>query len=474
MKHKILFLLLLTTLNTVAQEQKSALEAFVTHPITQYANVSVCVQNISTGEVIAEHRKYNVIPTASTMKLITSASAMEMLGPDFRFSTYLETDGQIVDGVLHGNLYIRGTGDPTLGSQRVGNQMFLYKWVHAIRKAGIRRIIGKVIADVSFFDADAVNPQWIWEDMGNYYAPSIHALAYLDNTMNVQLRSAAVGSVAEVIKTLPEVPGIEFENHIRCTEITYDGAFVHGVPYSNKRYLVGSVPSNRGIFGVQGDLPNPGLLLAQHFTCRLLEQGISVDSIASYITEADSRARTLLYEYQSEPLIRLLQEVNQESNNLYAEQIFRFLGSKSGLPCTIHNSILVEQQCWKNRGINLKCNFIMDGCGLAPQDAVSANTFVEILTYMHKSKNREAFLTTLPTAGETGTLKRFCDETPLHGKLQAKSGTTSRIKSYAGYFPLPNGEIAAFAVLVNNANAKSRVVQRLIEKFIVDVYTENQ
>ncbi len=457
-----------------AQRTQQIVDEFINHPYIQNANVSLQICNLRTGEIMAEYRPKNVIPPASTMKLITSASAMELLGPDFRFSTYIETDGTIQDGVLKGNVYVRGTGDPSLGSQRVGDRNFLYKWVRALRQQGIRQINGKVIADVSYFDADAINPQWIWEDMGNYYAPGIFALSYLDNTMNVQLRSTAIGSVAEVVKTIPYVPGIEFENHIRCTEITYDGAFVHGVPYSNKRYLVGSVPSNRGIFGVRGDLPNPGLLLAQHFTDILRQSNIIVSQEADYLTESQYPTRTLLYEHQSEPLLELLKEVNQESNNLYAEQIFRYLGHKLGLPCTINNSVLIEKQCWQNRGINLHQTFIMDGCGLAPQDAISASTFVQMLSYMYKSKNYNAFLQTLPVAGENGTLRGFCRNTSLQGNVQAKSGTTSRIKSYAGYFTLPNGDKAAFAVLVNNANAKSKVVQRMIAQLLQDVYTQNQ
>ena len=119
--------------------------------------------------MIADFRSEHVIPPASTQKILTSATALCLLGSDFRFSTFLETDGTIEDGTLKGNLYIRGTGDPTLGSQKVGDQMFLYKWVQALRKKGIRRIEGSVISDASFFDGDAVNPQWIWEDIGNYY-----------------------------------------------------------------------------------------------------------------------------------------------------------------------------------------------------------------------------------------------------------------------------------------------------------------
>ena len=451
---------------------QTPLEKFLSNPALQNANVGVCVRNLSTGQTIADSRSAFVIPPASTQKLLTTTTALEVLGSDYCFSTYLETDSTIDNGVLLGNLYIRGTGDPTLGSQKIGDQMFLYRWVQALKKKGIREIRGKIIADVSFFDGDAVNPQWIWEDIGNYYAAGVYALPYLDNTLNIQLSSTAIGQVATVLKTLPQIDGIEFENHIRCTSITYDGAYVHGLPYNNKRYLVGSIPANHGVFGVKGDIPNPPLLLAQHFKQRLEEQGITVQGKADYLTETLQPQRTLLHEHRSEPLSEILKEINQNSNNLYAEQLFRHLASKISVPCTIQNSVVVIQNCWRNRGINLQNSFIMDGCGLAPQDAVSAQTLVQLLSYMNKSKNKDVFVESLPVAATSGTLRGFLRNTALQGNVCAKSGTTSRIKSYAGYMTNQRGETLAFAVIVNNAACKSRQVQTMIENFLLDIYSQ--
>ena len=466
----ILFVLAVSTGILAQQPNLSPLEAFLQNPALQNANVGVCIKDMKTGKMIAESRSAFVISPASTQKLLTTTTALELLGSDFRFSTYLETDSTITNGTLNGNLYIRGTGDPTLGSQKIGDQMFLYRWIQALRKKGINKIAGNIIADATFFDGDAVNPQWIWEDIGNYYAAGVYALPYLDNTLNIQLSSTAIGQVADVIKTLPAIEGIEFENHIRCTSITYDGAFVHGLPYNNKRYLVGSIPANHGVFGVKGDIPNPPLLLAEHLKMRLEEQGIIVEGKADYITEGIQQNRALLYEYRSEPLSEIIKETNVNSNNLYAEQLFRYLASRITLPCTIQNSVIVMQNCWRNRGVNLQNSFIMDGCGLAPQDAISAGTLVQILSFMNKSKNKDAFVESLPVAGETGTLRGFLRNTPLQGNVCAKSGTTSRIKSYAGYMTSAKGEPIAFAVIVNNAACKSRQVQTMIEQLLIDVY----
>ncbi len=451
--------------------QNSAVDAFVGNRYLETANISLKVVNSETGEVVAAHRSEKVTSPASITKVITTATALQMLGKDFRFETYLETDGVIdEEGTLHGNLYIRGTGDPSLGSQYVGSQNFYYRWLNELRKCGIKRITGNVIGDTSFFDAESLNPNWLWEDIGNYYAPGSFALSYLDNSVNIQLRSGPIGSKAEVVKTLPHLDDIEFENYLTCTEITYDGAYVHGVPFSNKRYLFGSVPSNRGIFGVRGDIPNPALLLAKHMVGWLTNAGIAVDGEAAYIREHDGTNRTVLYTHQSPCLHDIITEINLHSNNQYAEQLFRFLGSRVEVPAALHNSTDIIKQFWLNRMIRVNDEFLRDGSGLSPQNAFSADLFIEILQYMWNSEEHaQDFIKSLPVSCESGTLRSFLRGTPLQGKVHAKSGTTSRIKSYVGYADAPSGTKYTFAVMVNDASAKPRTVQTLIERMLANV-----
>ena len=447
-----------------------SINILTTHPITSQANMSVLVQNLKTGEVIDSYRADKVVPPASVMKLLTTGVALEMLGPGFRFPTILEYTGTIENGVLYGDLYIKGTCDPSLGWK--GRTAFLDKWVKAIRTAGISRIDGAVIADMTMLDGDAQNPGWLCEDAGNYYAPGIFALNYYGNTMNIVLRSAEPGTVATILSTEPKVEGIEFINRVRCDRIQYDGAFVSGLPYSKERYLTGAVPSNLGTFGVKGDLPNPGLLLAQHLTSRLRDAGITVRHEAAY--EADfnplTPPRNELYTHYSPPLSELIQETNVNSNNLYAEALFRYLGARLTLPGTIHNSQEVLRDFWRRRGVNIQNAIIKDGCGLAPQDAVSAKTFVQMLTFMSHSDNRDAWMAFLPISGQTGTLTSLCPKTPLEGRIHAKSGTIAGTKNFAGYIDMPNGDTLVFAILVNSAPGKARNIQTVIQQYLLDVY----
>ena len=446
-----------------------------THPDTRDANMGVLICDYYTGDTIDAFRANSVIPPASTMKLLTTATAVELWGGDYCIETPITYDGYIRDGVLHGNLYIEGRGDPTFGSRFVGSRNFLYRWVRQLRQLGIQRISGNVVADASYFDGDALNPSWLWEDAGNYYAPGIFALSYLDNTMNIVLRSGPIGTLAEVLHTTPHVPEMEFENHIRCTHISYDGAFVHGVPYSNRRYLVGSVPSNRQTFGVKGDLPNPSLILARDFVSVLSSSGIEVDGEATYMSEQSAKraSRTELFVHQSEPLAEIIRHTNYESDNLYAEMLFRIFGSRYTIPCTIHNASDFMRDYWKNRGVSLRSAKLLDGCGLAPQNAISPAMYVQLLRYMYGSKNKDVFLASLPCSGESGTLSSFLRDTPLHGKVCAKSGTIGGTKNYAGYIFLPDGRVWVFAVMVNSANCKTRKIQRVIEQYLLDVYRAN-
>jgi D-alanyl-D-alanine carboxypeptidase/D-alanyl-D-alanine-endopeptidase (penicillin-binding protein 4) len=218
-------------------------------------------------------------------------------------------------------------------------------------------------------------------------------------------------------------------------------------------------------------LPNPGLLLAKHFTNRLREAGIRVQHEASYLADYNplTPPKTELYIHYSAPLSEIIQETNVNSNNLYAESLFRYLGCRYTLPGTIHNSQDLLRDFWRRRGIAVQNAIIKDGCGLAPQDAVSAKAFVQLLTVMAKSTHKEAWMASLPISGQTGTLKTLCPGTPLEGRIHAKSGTIAGTKNFAGYIDMPNGDTWVFAILINSAPGKARNIQTVIQQYLLDL-----
>ncbi|MFT3753018.1 MAG: D-alanyl-D-alanine carboxypeptidase [Paludibacter sp.] len=168
---------------------------FAKSPLLENANVSLLVSDANTGQALYQFRPKSLATPASTMKLVTTATALELLGPDFCFETKLEIDGKVsADSILAGNLYIHGGGDPTLGSEKLGEKDFFPQWIQAVKNAGIKKITGQIIADATLFDDEGVNPRWTWEDMGNYYAAGAYGISYMDNTYKLVLQSGQEGT----------------------------------------------------------------------------------------------------------------------------------------------------------------------------------------------------------------------------------------------------------------------------------------
>ena len=448
---------------------KSPLDDLVNNSLLQNANISLLVKNTTTNATVCEYHSKNSVVPASTMKLVTTATALELLGADFRFQTKLEMDGSVsAGGVLNGNLYIRGGGDPTLGSEKLGDTTFLVKWVEAIKNRGIRKINGRVIADAGLFDDEGVNPKWTWEDMGNYYAAGIYGISYLDNTYRLVLRSGSVGTTPTVLRVVPEIANLKIDNRLMSSSISFDSAYFYGAPHSDYRTVTGEIPANRAEFVTKGDIPNPALLLAQHFSDRLIQNDVAVRDLP---TDSIDRAseRTTIYTHDSPPLSEIITETNVRSNNLYAECVFKYLALQNKAVATNAEAVQVIKAFWKSKGLSVDQLFMYDGSGLSPSDAVSAQFFVELLSYMQtKSLNKDVFFRSLPVAGENGTLKSFLLKTPLQGKVHAKSGTISRVKSYAGYID-NKGKQLVFALLINNPNGSSKAVTRKMEEFLLQV-----
>ncbi|MEI8087829.1 MAG: D-alanyl-D-alanine carboxypeptidase/D-alanyl-D-alanine-endopeptidase, partial [Paludibacter sp.] len=303
----VIFLTLLLIVQLFA---KNPVDSFVNNKLLENASISLLVKDVETNQTVYEFRPKTSIIPASTMKLVTTATALELLGPNFSFETKLEIDGTISsDSILNGNLYIRGSGDPTLGSNCFDNTDFLAKWVEAVKKTGVKKITGSVIADATIFDDEGVNPKWTWEDIGNYYAAGAYGISYLDNTFSLTLRSDIIGSKPKIVKTIPEIPGLIIDNQLTSTNIGFDSAYFYGAPHSNNRSICGEIPAFRSSFVIKGEIPNPGLLLAQHFHEKLIRSGITIDQLPTDKVNFLSK-RKVIYSHYSPRLSDIITETN--------------------------------------------------------------------------------------------------------------------------------------------------------------------
>ncbi len=458
-----LYLGLSTKLNA---QNTGPLEQFVRSENLKHAGIGIKVIDLSTGKTICSHNENLALVPASTLKLVTTATALELLGEKYTYQTRLEYEGNINSrGELSGNLYIAGSGDPTLGSEYTGEdkEAFLKIWLASIQKSGIRSISGNVIALDNLFGYEGISPQWTWEDIGNYYASGTYGISIFDNTYRLYLKSGSTGSQPVILRTEPTIPGLTVENHLKAASNNLDSAYIYGIPFSYERRIYGTIPQNRTSFIIKGDIPDPGLFLASYITDFLIKNGINVNGKPTTyrIFPQKPEKTTTLTTFLSVPLTDIIRIINTKSNNHYAEHIFQTL-------------IQVKKQSindhWKNKGLDTEGLFMQDGCGLSPANAVSAGFLTDLLFYMNKkSKYGKAFYYSLPLAGKEGTVTSFLKETPLEGKARVKSGSIRNVQSYAGYIEKGDKQYA-FSIIVNHYTGKRTVLKTQIEELLTALF----
>lgn len=440
----------------------SGLEAAVASldrdPAMRSANWGISVINVRTGELLLNHHGHKSLATASTMKVVSSATALAKLGANYRFATRLEYSGQISsDGTLNGNLYIRGSGDPSLGSDRFGEryemETVLAKWVADIQAKGIRQINGEIIGDASCYGSQLTPPKWPWEDMGNYYGAGAGGLNIHENMYRLDLKPGSrQGQATSVAGTYPEQRSIRFENEILTGRPgSGDNGYIYGSPYTHMRYLRGTIPPGKPIFSIKGSIPDPALYTAESLQAALRDAGIEVSRLPNTIRlgATNSGNCTPISTHQSPRLQDIVYQTNQHSINLYAEALALAAGAALGSKGSTASSLDAIESYWSNQGVATKGMYLRDGSGLSPNNVLSTYQLASLLRKVGQSTYFDVFDASLPVAGRSGSLKRMMRGTAAEGRLRAKSGYISGVRGYAGYVELASGELLAFAMIAN-------------------------
>jgi D-alanyl-D-alanine carboxypeptidase/D-alanyl-D-alanine-endopeptidase (penicillin-binding protein 4) len=465
MKKKIYYLFVFYILFAVSEPLSAQLPepllTFIQNENLRHAGIGFKMVDLTAGQTLAAYNERISLTPASNMKLVTTATALNVLGKEFYFETPLFYEGSVQNGILRGNLYIQGSGDPTLGSEHLegDKEAFLAQWLSALREAGIRSVAGNVIVLDQLFGYEGVSTQWLYEDLGNYYAPGIYGISVFDNLYRVYLQSYSPGTKTRFLSIKPEIEGVSFTNEVIAGETNSDESFISGFPFDSKRRMHGAIPPNRSSFSVKGDIPDPGLFLAKYFTVYLRKNGIEVKGegntfrLGSPLPETRNHLATV----QSLTLDSIVRITNVKSNNHYAEHLFRML--KTGRDMNI-------EACWEEKGLDASALFMYDGSGLSPLNAVSAGFLTDLLVYMYRKEGASgAFYQSLPIAGKEGTVTSFLKNTPLAGKAHIKSGSISGVQSYCGYIE-KNGKRYAFSLIINHFSGKRSELRKAIEELL--------
>ena len=447
-------------------------------------DVGILVQDAATAKTLCSYNAKKSLIPASNQKIIVTATALKVLGNDYRFATQFQIDGTIEDSTLNGNFYIKGAGDPSLGSPEMDSvprfKNLLDSITVLLRKVGINKINGKIIADASVF-ADATVPStWLYEDLGNYYGAAPSGLNVNDNQYQLIFAPRPLAGVkADIIGLAPIVPDFTLESKVKCFGKT-DEANIFSMPFSKVGLVDGTIPAGENIFSIYGAVPDPAYLFAWHLRRVCMEQGIAVTDSATTAarileehrnnSELD-KSRKTIFTWYSPTLENIIRYTNFESVNLYAEVLLHTLALHETGESNLQKGVLTIEKYWRERGMDLHGMFYLDGSGLSPRDGITPEQLCFVLRNVAQDKQwYNAFYNSLPQAGKNGTLKTFLNKTnTLQNRVRAKSGTISRVKSYSGYLTTDTGRLLVFSVLANNFTCSQSEMKKKIENFLIGI-----
>ncbi len=437
------FLLIIPVLKaqTLATKLKSAYTAFASQNALKYASVSFTVLNAKTGALIYGEQENTGLAPASTLKTITAATALELLGEDFTYKTELSYTGEIIDGTLNGDLIIKGGGDPTLGSTRwdkTTKTQILNNILSSLQQKGIKVIKGTIIADASAWDTQSLPVGWIWQDIGNYYGAGTSALCWGENQFDIKLIAGkTVGSPVKFDSTSKTPLFLKFVNELTTGNYgSGDNVYAYSAPYTNQIFL-------RGTYGIDLNkkislsLPEPSFAMAYDVAEFLKDNGYQTKAIRSVRVPINFTNQKNLLTITSPPLKEMIYWFNQKSINLYGEQFIRTLGAKAGKNASTTEGIKVLKDFWETKGIDPEALNIVDGSGLSPADRVNSITMAKILAF----------------ASQKNWFKTYYDSFPVYNNQKMKSGTIANVLGYTGFAGKEND--VCFSLIINNYSGSS-------------------
>ncbi len=389
---------------------------------------------------------------ASNNKVFTSVWALAVLGPDHRFSTDLLRTGPITDrGVLRGDVVLRGSGDPAFGYPDYTDDPMepLRIMARRLRELGVSRIEGNIIGDPTVFDSVLVGPQWPGDTGGGSaaYAPRVSGLAFQRNLIWIEVEPTPGGGPATIILD-PQVETVPVVNEART-----GGNRAWAVRRANDDtiYVKGGVSSGRlHRYGV--GVAQPALMAAGALRQALLAEGITVPGRATVGVTPENAE--LVHRHVSIPLGQMIPKLNMESDNFFAEHIWKATVAKATGEGSYARGGAASAMFFKDEaGIPYGQLYQFDGSGLSESNRASALALVKALQWADKQPWSERFHRSLAVAADpNGTMSRLFRGTPAAGNLHAKTGYINDVRTLSGYVRARNGERIAFSFLYNGRN----------------------
>ncbi len=431
------------------------------------ATIGLYVQSLTDGNIWYARNECRAFIPASNAKIFTGVLALEYLLPEYRFTTRLFADGAIVDGVLQGNLYLRGGGDPSLSPADLQTMaQALAAGDAAAGRPPIHAVRGRLLLDDGFFPRPGPLRCASWEasDLPWYYAAPASALSCNRNAVTVTVRGDKVGARPEVTLT-PATTLFTIHNRAKTSTKVRTGA-VEVIPKGYSVHITGKVAPGAELVE-KISIPDPRRFTAEQFRTALQAAGLTIGATA--VGDVDPQRHALLLEHQSAPVSEIVAFMLQESDNHTAEQLYWTLLSLYSLekPLGVRYSAMLQDFAAYS-GMRDDNGVLVDGSGLSRMNRLTPIQMARFLIYMATSPNYGLFYRALPEAG-LGTLKKRLLATSAAGNVHAKTGTMRGVSNLSGYVTTKSGERLIFIIFVNGYANGAAVARKLQDGIVCDL-----
>ena len=433
---------------TINQKLAKAYSAFMGDSQLRQAIASLYVIDARTNKVVFDRSSTIGMADASTQKIITAATAYEILGKEFRYETIFSTAGNIDSGVLNGSIYIRGSGDPTLGSWRwaqTKEEAVLGRVLNAFRSLRIKNFLS-VIVDGRGWEGEVIPDGWIWQDLGNYYGAGSGVLNWRENQYDLILKPGVKqGDPVSILRTRPALYSYNLISNLVSGPVNSgDNAYIYFSTQGSTGFIRGSVPVQRDSFVISGAMPSARDQLIATLLDSLSSVGMHTKLSPLYLDSRRGQAPDAgrLKEFHREvspPLDSMVFWFLRKSINLYGESLVKTLGFTKTQTATTDAGIVEIKKFWKSKGITETELRMYDGSGLSPQNRITTHAQVQVLAYARKQPWFTGFYLALPE----------------YNAMKMKSGTIAGVKGFCGYHKSTTGQEYIFSFLVNNYNGSS-------------------
>lgn len=463
MKQLLLFIAILIHCNILSADKyapsnnstlKSEVENIIDNSEICCAYIGICIQDISTGQILFDKNKARHFTPASVVKLFTTALALNTLGEDYFFETKIYTNGPVSnEGIIHGDLFLSGSGDPSLKFSS------LNKLVLQLKKKGIHTIEGQILVDKTLNEMDRKIPHTEWDDLMWYYSPEVDFLCLDKNQVKITVGSYGEEGTLAKIQLNQKIPYYDL-----ISQVTIDASSntpsvnIQRDIKNNQIILTGTIPKKHDEITEKITVHNPSEYTRQCFISLLKKNGIG---IKQGVSSQNLNCHSEVARINSPPLKDLIRSMNKSSNNLFAEEIF-YKAKSTGLK---------HQKSMNNFLSGVSTDYkeytLSDGSGMSRQNLVSPYFITQLLSFMKNTKHYKSFVDSLPIAGIDGSLKNRFKDTIGEKNIIAKTGTMTNISSLAGYATTKSGKKISFAIFVNNANTKTPLIRKAIDEALV-------